>query len=68
MSTFMLPFGLYWYKRLGMGLSISPDWFQERITELFADLPFVKVYLDDILIHSDGSYEDHMEKLSQVLS
>ena len=29
LSTFMLPFGLYKYRRLPMGLSISPDLFQE---------------------------------------
>jgi transposase InsO family protein len=67
LCTFMLPFGLFKYRRLPMGLSISPDWFQERMTELFQDLPFVKCYLDDILIFSDGTFEDHMAKLSVVL-
>jgi len=67
MCTFMLPFGMYRYARLPMGLSISPDWFQKCMTELFSNLPFVKCYLDDIAIITDGSYEDHMEKLDIVL-
>ena len=67
MCTFMLPFGMYRYKRLPMGLSISPDFFQKCMTQLFGDLPFVKCYLDDIAIFSNGTYEDHMEKVSIVL-
>lgn len=67
LSTFMLPFGLYKYRRLPMGLSISPDIFQERMAKLFGDLPWVKVYIDDLLIFSDGSYKDHMRKVDKVL-
>jgi hypothetical protein len=67
MCTFMLPFGMYRYKRLPMGLSISPDFFQKCMTQLFGDLPFVKCYLDDIAVFSNGTYEDHMEKVSIVL-
>ena len=48
-------------------MNISPDLVQEKMSKRFADLPFVKVYIDDILIFIDGSYEDHMAKLLQVL-
>lgn len=67
MSTFMLPFGLYKYKRLPMGLNVSPDLFQERMSKLFADFSWVKVFLDDVLIFSNGSYQDHLEKVNSVL-
>jgi len=69
MSTFVLPWGLYKYKRPPMpkGLSISPDLFQANMQMLLADLPFVKVCLDDVLIFSNGSYQDHMKKVEQVL-
>lgn len=30
-------------------------------------LPFVKVYLDDVLVFSNGSYQDHLKKVEQVL-
>jgi len=50
-----------------MGLSISPDLFQAHMQMLLADLSFVKVYLDDVLIFRNGSYEDHMKKVTQVL-
>ena len=68
MSTFVLPFGIYKYRRLPMGLNISPDIFQEKMSRLFADLPFVKIYLDDVLIFSDGTLEDHLKKVEEVLS
>jgi hypothetical protein len=67
MSTFMLDIGCYKYLRLPMGLSVSVDIFQRLMNSLFADLQFVHTYLDDILIVSDGSYEDHMEKVAIVL-
>jgi hypothetical protein len=44
---------MYKYAHLPMGLSISPDFFQKCITQLFGDLPFVKCYLDDIAIITD---------------
>ena len=67
MSTFILPFGLFKYRRLPMGLSISPDLFQERMLKLFGDLPFTKVFLDDLLIFSHGTFEDHLQKVEQAL-
>ncbi len=51
-----------------MGIAGSPDIFQEKMTDLMATLEFVKTYLDDLLIISTGSLEDHLKKLTQVLS
>ena len=45
----------------------TPDIFQQVMTDLLEDLEFVQVCMDDVLITSDGSMEDHMEKLGQVL-
>ena len=67
MTTFMLPWGLYRYKRLPMGLNISPDIFQEKISKLFLDKPYARAYMDDLLIWSNGSYEDHLTKVKEVL-
>jgi len=67
MSTFMVPFGLFKFIRLPMGLSVSPDIFQGAMAKLFVDCPNIKVYMDDLLIFSHGSFEDHMEKVSEVL-
>jgi hypothetical protein len=52
--------GKYRYCRLPMGLSGSPDIFQAIINDIMGDLPNVRAYLDDILITTAGSYEDHL--------
>ena len=31
------------------------------------ELEFVRVYLDDLLVISKGTFEDHLEKLDEVL-
>ena len=66
--TIVLPWGKYEYLRLPMGLCNSPDIFQERMGELFAGLDFARAYIDDLLVLSTGNFEDHLDKLEQVLS
>ena len=65
--TIILPWGKYSYKRLPMGIAGSPDIFQAKMSELMAQLEYVRTYLDDLLIISKGSYEDHLQKLAVVL-
>jgi hypothetical protein len=50
--TIVLPWGKYEYCRLPMGLSRSPDVFQEKMSELMSGLEFAWAYLDDLLILS----------------
>jgi transposase InsO family protein len=66
LCTTILPWGKYRYKRLPMGIKNSPDVFQAVINDLLGDLDFVQVYLDDILITSNGSFQDHLKKLHLV--
>ena len=51
-----------------MGIAGSPDIFQEKMSDLMATLKFIQTYLDDLLIITKGSLEDHLEKLSMVLT
>ncbi len=55
----IFPWGKYSYKRLPMGIAGSPDIFQEKMSDLMADLEFIL---------SMTSLEDHLEKLLEVLS
>ena len=50
-----------------MGLSNSPDIFQEVMSNIFADMDFVREYIDDLLITTCTSFQDHLEKLELVL-
>ena len=50
-----------------MGLCNSPDIFQEKMNELFYGLDYVRTYIDDLLLISKKSSEDHFKKLDKVL-
>ena len=63
----MLPRGKYEYQTLPMCQCNSPDIFQEKIIELFDSLDYVRTYIDDLLIISNKSLEDHIKKLDNVL-
>src|SRR5210317_491788 len=65
--TIVLPWGKYEYLRLPMGLYNSPDIFQENMSELMSDLIFVRAYIDDLLVITQGNFTKHLDKLEQVL-
>ena len=54
-------------QRLPMGLCNSPDIFQEKMSEFFDGLDFVRTCIDDLLTLTKGTFEDHLEKLKRVL-
>ena len=65
--TIVMPWGKYEYQCLPMGLCNSPDIFQERMFELFLDLEFIRAYIDDLLVMSCSTFENHLECLEKVL-
>jgi hypothetical protein len=67
MCTTILPWGKYQYKRLPMGGKTSPDIFQRIMYELLGDMPNIQLYLDDILITSNVTFEEHAAIMEQVL-
>ncbi|KAF4684394.1 hypothetical protein FOZ60_007902 [Perkinsus olseni] len=58
-------FPLYEWLRMPFGLASAPATFQRLMDSLVGDLPFVKCYLDDLLIFS-SSLEEHLAHLRQV--
>ena len=67
LCTVVLPWGKYEYLKLPMGLCNSPDIFQEKMGDLFADLETVRAYIDDLLIVTKGDWQDHLDTLETVL-
>ena len=65
--TIILPWGKYSYLRLPMGVAGSPDIFQEKMSALMEQLEYVRTYLDDLLVLTKGTYQDHLDKLRVVL-
>jgi hypothetical protein len=50
-----------------MGISCSPDMFQEKMSSFMQHLNFVRTYLDDLLVILSSTFDDHLEKLEVVL-
>ena len=58
--------GLFKYNRLVFGVASSPAIFQRTMDNLLQNIPYVAVYLDDILV-TGGTEEEHLKNLDQVL-
>jgi hypothetical protein len=67
LCTTILHWGKYQYKRLPMGVRTSSYIFQRIMFELLGDIPNIQVYLDNILITSNGTFEEHAEIMERVL-
>ena len=67
LCTVVLLWGKYEYLKLPMGLCNSPDIFQEKMGDLFADLETVRAYIDDLLVITKGNWYDHLAMLETVL-
>ena len=65
--TIVTPVGKYTYLRLPMGINCAPDIFQAKMNNLMSGLEYVKTYFDDLLILSNGNFEDHLSKVGTVL-
>ena len=63
--TIILPFGKYQYMKMPR-LKILADVFQREMSKLFEDLPYVLVYIDNLLVITKGSYNDHLRKLKET--
>ena len=68
LCTIVLPFGKYEYQKLPMGLAISPDIFQEKMSNLMKDLEFVRAYIDDLLVLTTEGWEQHLQQLEKVFA
>lgn len=58
----------YCYTRLPFGLSTAPKIFQSLVNRLFLNTmeDTVSCYLDDVLIHSSGSFEIHLKQIEKA--
>jgi hypothetical protein len=66
-TAFITHKGLYEYRVMPFGLCNAPSSFQRQMNKMLAHLPFVAVYMDDILVFSK-SEEEHHQHLKTVLS
>jgi hypothetical protein len=67
LCTTILPWGKYQCKGLPMGVRTSPDIFQRIVYKLLGYIPNIQVYLYDIIISSNRTFEEHATIMEQVL-
>jgi transposase InsO family protein len=65
-TAIITPFGLFEFVRMPFGLRNAGMTFQRLMDNIFFDLPFAFVYLDDVLVAS-RSAADHRRHLREVL-
>ena len=66
-TTFITPFGRYFYKRLPQGITSAPEIFQRTMEEILDDhRDHTIVWFDDILVYSKNN-DDHNSDLSDTL-
>ena len=68
MCTIILPWGKYSYLRLPMGVAGSPAIFQEKMSGVMETLDYVRTYLDDLLVISKSSFDNHLTQIETVSS
>ena len=67
-TSFCVPFGLFEFNKLPMGISVGYQGLSRVIDELFADLKgrYVFNFVDDLVVYS-ASLKDHREHVREVL-
>ena len=66
LTTFITPFGRYWFKRLPFAISSATEYFQQRVSEILEGLSCYVYLMDDILIFGKCKAE-HDNRLHAVL-
>ena len=68
MTTIVTELGKFRYNCLPMGMCASKDIFQAKLDELLGDIKGIKTYIDDILLLSKDSFENHIHQLRMIFS
>ena len=70
LTTFITPFGRFFYKRLPQGISSAPEIFQKQMENILAGQKNVEIFMDDIMVHSenDDVHETHLAAAMKCLA
>ena len=66
LTTFITPFGRFWFNKLPFGISSAPEVFQKQMGKILEGLPGVLCHLDNILVYGTNM-EEHDCRLKTVL-
>src|ERR1044071_1684023 len=67
-TSFITPFGQYEFKVIPFGLKQASEWFQLLMNDVLRPViaKIAVVYLDDIIIFSKGTLQDHIRDVKRV--
>ena len=60
-----LPWGLYRYNMLPMGIKVALDVFQSAMSGLFINLEGVIIYINDTLTIGASTFEEHISMVNE---
>lgn len=67
LTTFITPFGRYYFNRLPFGITSAPEIFQCEMTKLLEGQEGVATYMDDILIYADTPEQHEVRQKKKTL-
>ncbi|KAG0425353.1 Retrovirus-related Pol polyprotein from transposon [Dictyocoela muelleri] len=69
-TSFIILIEQYEYLRMPFGLNNAPRSFQRTMLSILGDLKYVKVYLDDVLVHTkkDENHKNHVIEVIKRLN
>jgi hypothetical protein len=50
-----------------MGLSLSPNIYQDKMSTIFSDIENIICFIDDIALIMNGSFENHLNQLGETV-
>ena len=70
LTTFISPFGRYFYRRLPQGITSAPEIFQRTVEEIIAGEEHAMCLFDDILVLSENEevHEKHLKNTMEKLN
>ena len=62
LTTFITPFGCYYFNRLPFGITSAPEYFQRNMSQILEGLDGVVCMMDDILIYgcTQAEHDSHL--------
>ena len=66
LTTFITPFGRYYFHHLPFGITSAPEHFQRQMSYILTSLEGVVGMIDDVFVHGQTTKE-HDEQLDEVL-
>lgn len=69
-TSFVTPWAQYQFEYLPFGLASGSMVLTSLIDKIFGDIKFKYVYsfFDDLCVYSDGTFEDHLHKVKEVIA